>query len=253
MRKFFLLIVGLSIVVSSCSNFIASELFRTYDDPSDVTPNVDSFREEGVIYIDWQEDKAADSYVLLRAEDSRNPRYEEVYCGNGFSYVDRDCEVTKKYLYLLGKTRGQRLFLGQKTQYGYCSNKRRDIYDNHKKGNAKRIEYELNGLNVYYGLFSDGHKFFEEDWYEVKVPARCYVIVDCDQIDPIPRAGAASLDLEFLQLTNQYLSTSRDIKIENVSFEEKVIPFCVRAKQENLGSGIVHITYGLKIVEIKPI
>ena len=113
MRNFFILIVGLSIVVSSCSNFIASELFRTYDDPSDVTPNVDSFREEGVIYIDWQEDKAADSYVLLRAEDGRNLRYEEVYCGNGFSYVDRDCEVTKKYLYLLGKTRGQRLFLGQ--------------------------------------------------------------------------------------------------------------------------------------------
>lgn len=253
MKKSFILIAGVSLIICSCSNFIASELLRTYDDPSDVTPNVDSFREEGVLFIDWQKDEAADSYVLLRAEDSHNPIYEEIYRGKELSYVDKECEVTKKYLYLLGKTRGQKLFLGKKAQYGYCSSKRRDVYDNHKMEMAKRLEYELNELNTYYGLFSDGHKFLEEDWFEVKIPARCYVIVDCDQIDPKPTVGESSLNLEFLQLTNQYLSTSKDIKIENVSFEEKIIPFCVRVKQQNMISGIMHVTYGLKIIEIKPL
>lgn len=253
MKKSFLLIISVSLFVSSCTNFIASELLRPYDDPSSETPRVDSFKEEGVIYIEWSEDESADSYVLLRAEDSQKPQYKEIYRGNELSYLDKECEVTKKYLYLLGKTRGQKLFIGQKAQYAYCSAKRRDAYNNHTKETAKRIEYELSNLNSYYGQFADGHKFFEEDWFEVKVPARCYIIVHCNQTDPKPASGEYSLNLEFLQLSNQYLSTSSDIRIENVNFKEAIIPFGVRVKQQGILNGIIHITYGLKIVEIKPI
>lgn len=233
----------------SCKNFVADIVLRTYNDPVDVAPYVDSYREENKIYISWDEDPGCDIYILERSEDYSsvisNPNFTEIYRGKDLKFVDAAGLATgTKYLYRLNKKRGTVEFKSKKVGYGVCSAKRRDIYYNHSDETAMKLEYEYTMMTVASAYYYDGTLKRENDWYYLEVPPRriCEIVIT-EQKD----AGSTnSSRLNYLILGDaEKPYTDSHIKITNELFVPKIVKFQISAQQESVGNVVV--TYTIKL------
>lgn len=173
----------------SCENPIADVLLRTYSDPFDQAPVVDSFSERKKIFISWDKDEGADDYILMRAEDSFNPQFEEIYRGRQLNYKDEKINEGTRYLYRLDKIRGKRPFISEKKGYGYCASRINDTLKNNFKKDAVEILSDRTNMVLYYGKFCDGTEIFEEDYFYVNIPPQMQAEIVLTQQNPSSSSG----------------------------------------------------------------
>ncbi|MBP5402933.1 MAG: hypothetical protein J6Y36_07240 [Treponema sp.] len=242
----FILSCMICTLCTSCENPIGDVMLRTYRDPFDAAPVVDSMRDEEKIYISWDKDEACDEYILLRAEDSVTPRFDEIYRGTDLSFIDSGLSVNKKYLYRLDKVRGKVHFISEKKGYGFCSPKRRDVFDNHTKQNALFLNPCVSNLNIYIAIFSDGHVMYEEDWFYIRVPARSVSTIVVSQKDPITNIPL----IDYLVEANQFQNVDQSFAITNDKMIDQFIPFKLRVNSTPSAPDIV--TYNIGVTDTKP-
>ncbi|MCR5387128.1 MAG: hypothetical protein K6E69_08405 [Treponema sp.] len=174
---------------TSCENPIADILLRTYSDPFDQAPVVDSFSERKKIFISWDKDEGADDYILMRAEDAFSPQFAEIYRGRQLNYKDEKINEGTRYLYRLDKTRGKRTFISEKKGYGYCASRINDTLKNNFKKDAVEILSDRTNMVLYYGRFCDGTEIFEEDYFYVNIPPQMQAEIVLTQQNPSSSSG----------------------------------------------------------------
>src|SRR5208283_1820252 len=99
-----------SLLLDSCSAGFLDQMGRVLADPSPSPPKVSSFVSEYRIDVTWDPDKAAEEYILERADDSVRPSWSTIYRGTATLYYDGTCEDQRRYLYRLSMVRGSRIF-----------------------------------------------------------------------------------------------------------------------------------------------
>ena len=179
--KMLLLAAG-CFVLFTCSMGMDAVLGRTIYDPFEEIPNVRSFNGDRSIIISWTRDMAADEYYLYRAKDTPYPDYEVVYKGFLDEYLDCFTVTDEgyRYLYRLGKRRGQKLFFDNpattrgKAGLGVVHVSRRDSHEpNDDIQHATvlgTIKLEANSW-LYGSNYLDNITLYDEDWYRVEIPA----------------------------------------------------------------------------------
>lgn len=246
-KLFVILYVCMTVVLyTSCKNPVGDVMLRTYADPFDQAPVVDSMRDEEKIYISWDKDEACDEYILLRTADSVNPRFDEVYRGTDLGYLDSGLNVNGKYLYRLDKVRGKKTFISEKKGYGFCSPKRRDVYDNHTKQTALFLNPSVSNLNIYIAIFSDGYVMYEEDWFYIRVPARSISTIVVNQTEPITTTPL----IDYLVEANQFQNVDQSFAITNDKMVDQFIPFKLRVNSTPSKPDVV--TYSIGVTDTKP-
>jgi hypothetical protein len=164
-------------------------LARTTRDPFEEIPRVRSFLELNTVLVSWDDDEASDEYYLYRAEDSISPQYQLIYRGPGREYRDvfSLSDTGKKYLYRLGKRRGDRYFRDLltpgKAALGVPEDDTIDKYEpNDTLGRAVPLGTITVIANSYYYLSNtaDNISFHDEDWYWVDIPGHwtCQIVLN---------------------------------------------------------------------------
>ncbi len=163
------------LLAAGCSPGLLPELDRVLRDPALTPPRVRSLDRELRIEVSWEEDPAAEEYVLERAEDSLLGAYVVVYRGTGTSYTDTDCRDQCRYLFRLSKARGSRLFGPSGAVLGVASETCKDeLEPNDTEEQATALADFQRRANLYYfratpGLYP-GQVLEDSDWYSLEIP-----------------------------------------------------------------------------------
>jgi hypothetical protein len=162
----------LPLLLISCSAGFLDQMGRVLADPSPSAPRVSSFVAEYCIDATWDADKAAEEYVLERADDSASPSWFTVYRGTTTSYSDRTCADQRRYLYRLSMVRGARVFGPTEEAVGIGSAACRDqLEPNDGEEIATSLDYDR-ASNLYFYRACSGTVVQDLDWYSVSVPPR---------------------------------------------------------------------------------
>ena len=162
----------LSILLSSCSAGFLDQMGRVLADPSPSSPKVSSFVSEYRIDVTWDPDRAAEEYVLERADDSASPAWSAIYRGTTALFSDTTCEDQRRYLYRLNMVRGSRVFGPTAESFGIGSAACRDeLEPNDQEESATALEYDR-AANLYFYRACSGAVVQDVDWYAVNVPPR---------------------------------------------------------------------------------
>lgn len=176
---FFLLLICF---IAGCSNGLLDELQRPAGDPVIIEPRVISFESENTITISWDEDSAADSYILYCAEDATVPDFSVVYQGTDTEFQHENRSTGIRYLYRLSKMRGSKEFGPSESVLGVGSN---TIYDAHEPNNSRDdavfLEYQIDA-NIYYFRADGGQSISDEDWYFVEIPPQRTANITVDSL-----------------------------------------------------------------------
>ncbi len=165
------------LLLAGCSPGLLPELDRVLRDPVASLPRVSSLDQELRIEVSWDQDPAAEEYILEKAEDSLLGAYVVVYRGTGTSYTDTDCRDQCRYLFRLSKARGSRLFGPSGAVLGVASVTCKDALEpNDAEGQAIALADFQRRANLFYfratpGLYP-GQVLEDSDWYSLDVPAR---------------------------------------------------------------------------------
>lgn len=164
--------IFLSLLLTSCSVGFLDQMGRILADPSPTPPKVSSFVSEYRIDVTWDPDKAAEEYILERADDSASPSWSTIYRGTATLFYDRTCEDQRRYLYRLNAIRGSRIFGPTAAAWGIGSAACRDSLEpNDQEENATALDYDK-AANLYFYRFCSGAVVQDVDWYSVDVPPR---------------------------------------------------------------------------------
>ncbi|MBQ3798751.1 MAG: hypothetical protein II837_00515 [Treponema sp.] len=243
----------------SCENGDVSELLRTYDDPSDATPRVDSYSDPYTVRLSWNPDEAADTFILLRAPDNGLYSFTEVYRGTGTNYTDSftGMEGIDRYLYRLDKTRGQRTFTGSSYACAVSSMSENDLHeDNDVCGRATELEISLSATMPCARFVWEGKAIYDVDWYYVDVPAHRTATVLVEQTDS--GRGAASADTDFLWMEEggvwSHVASNTPFKLTNRSHERRKLRFVISPNLTQVfpgGTGTRVLAYTITLREIE--
>ncbi|MCR5386864.1 MAG: hypothetical protein K6E69_07060 [Treponema sp.] len=234
---------------TSCENPIGDVLLRTYSDPFDQAPVVDSFSVEKKIFINWDKDEGADEYILMRAEDADNPQFTEVYRGVSLAYTDENLNPSTRYLYSLDKKRGKTNFISKKRGYGYCASRRNDAYKNNTEKTAIELLADRTNMVLYFGKFCDGTIIKEDDFFYVNIPPGRQAELVLTQLNPTPDTG------KFIQLTDNGLPAStfsaRSYILKNTGTEWEKRPIMLSLDPNCITThGIYMVTYNIELANI---
>lgn len=246
-----------TVLFTSCTNNLADVVLRTYSDPFDETPSVDSFSELNQIKISWNKDLGADDYRLMRACDTNNltdESFSEIYFGKDLFYVDKDIEQCKKYIYRLDKKRGNKIFYGKKKFYshGYgCELIKDKLEFNDNIDNAVLLENEFLDLNVLYGKFFDGYEIIDEDWFCVDLPPRrcCEIVLDIKGFERGNSFLYQELNGEAKMYSNE-ANASIVLNNENMYPVRKYFKIFLSENNQDNTNKILHIPYSIQLVNI---
>jgi hypothetical protein len=205
-------------LAASCRSGMYDLVTRTNDDPFMENPIAESFTLESAIPLSWSFDPGADEYILQRAVDDYDPVFSTVYRGTSTSYVDRAVTDQTKYLYRLGKRRGEREFFPQDYTLAVGSIATRDSYEpNDQEEKATFLEYMIIANSHCY-CFYNAEYLTEGDWFYVRIPPQrkanlelideaiapgadtthfMYVIKDGGAPEPVPNVGGGGSGSSF--------------------------------------------------------
>ncbi|MBR0497345.1 MAG: hypothetical protein IJJ71_14375 [Treponema sp.] len=259
MKRKIAFFLPLIFIILSCQNDLYDFLSRTSVDP-DVSdpPSVVSYAEKDTIFLKWNEDVACDSYVLLKAKDSINLDFFEIYRGKQLSYTDKELVSGERYLYRLDKIRGKKYFTSPVYEYGICSEiTAEQTDDNNSKDKAVLLENEYQA-NLYFVRFYDGKELCDYDWYKVSVPAKHTVHITVTESN----LADTETNTHFMYIEPLYESVvvpqSKSIPLKNTSYETKIMQFAIYPNTtsfENLfidseTTGAVCRSYTVKLAQI---
>lgn len=165
-------VILLSLLLVSCSAGFLDQMGRVLADPSPSAPRVSSFVSEYCIDAAWDPDKAAEEYILERADDSVSPSWSTLYRGAATLFSDTTCADQRRYLYRLSMVRGSRVFGPAEAAVGIGSAACRDqLEPNDTEQTATPLDYDR-AANLYYYRACSGAVVQDVDWYSVSVPPR---------------------------------------------------------------------------------
>ena len=169
---YFISTIIISLFASSCYNDVfQQEIFRTTNDPFKEVPVTDSLSCAHTVYLSWNEDAGADTFRLMRATDSTYLLFKCVYEGSSTTFTDVSINDNERYIYRLDKTRGTKLFTGDKFAYGYSAACQKDIYEpNDTESNATYLEFDLNSNITCVKYQTNDEQTIDCDWYYVIIP-----------------------------------------------------------------------------------
>ncbi len=260
-RAFLMLAV---ILLSSCANGNVDGLLRTYNDPSDDAPAADSYRTPYAIYLSWQEDEAADGFILLRADDDGCYDFRELYRGTGTAYADRftGLESVERYVYRLDKVRGEMLFKGSRLVPAVSTSAVRDEYeDNGAMERATLLETECRASLTVCRYVHEDTLDCDEDWYAVYIRPHRKAYVMLEQLD---YGGAVSTlasgaDTDFYRMSEDGSSAPIQNKVkfvlENDGHRARNVCFKVYPDMANVlpeGAGTRILLYQVTLEEEVP-
>ena len=248
-------LIGLICGVASCGNGFLNQMGRVLGDPSPREPRVISFVTENQIDVSWDPDRAADEYVLERAEDSMSPSFAILYRGAATSWTETHCGDQSRYLYRLSMTRGDRLFGPSESVLGIGSAACRDeLEPNDAESQATALEYDR-AANLYYYRSFSGTEVKDEDWYSVSVPPRrtANIVVTQEGL-----AGGMVTTWMYFYLKSTVpaaIINSAAIPIVNNSYETKLFLFMISPNPQEFISdptlaGGSFINYCVSLVSI---
>lgn len=239
MKKVFYPLMLLSFILVSCEpSLFGNILFRTIEDPFDDCPVADSISVKKTVLLSWKEDEGCDEFLLYRAEDHDNLKFELVYNGNNTSFDDKDVEENCNYIYRLDKKRGNAIFIGKKYAYGYGASCIKDSYEpNDNKENAVFLDYDLICNTTAVKYITNKKTYLDEDWFYVTIPPHRIAELLITQ-ENINKADTDT-DLKIQQLGKK-AETVRQmsaISIENPTDERKDFYFYIFPNETKLFSG----------------
>ena len=257
MKKGCLLLCVL-ISCAGCSDALLTEMDRLAADPEVVPPRVESFQRELTVSVSWEEDEAADEYVLRRAEDSAGVlSYEILYRGSETHYRDTEVEDEGRYLYTLAKKKGNREFGPSSPVLGVGNDCIGDMWEpNNTKEQAAGLEHELVANSFYYEDAVTHSTVQDTDWYKITIPPRCSASIVVIQSDPIPSQNSSHLSY-LVEGTGPAETIASGVlyPLENTGLTTASFLFCIRPRAEEcreeltLSGGAV-VKYSLRISRI---
>lgn len=247
----------LPLLLCACSQGFLPLIGRLAADPTVQAPRVSSFIEEFSCSVEWDEDPAADSYVLERAVDASSPVFSSIYQGNDLSFTDTECMDQTRYLYRLSKVKGNRTFDASEAVLGVGSATcRDDLEPNDSEQSATPLNYER-FANMYWYSSYDETTIDDVDWYSVSIPPRKTGYIVFTQLD-----WPGSLNLGYTWMFF-YLKGSPPVpvvnnaavQIDNTSYESKTFFFSVypnknlfTADPSQPGGNIISYTVSLTMI-----
>jgi hypothetical protein len=180
-RAVFSIACAAALALASCGSGSLETMERSGEDPTVVSPTVDSFAEERMISLSWPEDPRADEYIVETASGSvGSPTYAVAYRGKVAGFREEGCADQSLHLYRLVKVRGEREFGPSDPVLGVGSVTRRDGAEpNDVEAQATDLGYEKSA-NLYYYRSYEGLEAQDVDWYSIELPPRmvAYIIVE---------------------------------------------------------------------------
>lgn len=237
MKKCFLLL-SLCVIFLSCeNNAFYNEMFRTTEDPFDDVPKSNSLILDNSVYLEWENDPAADIYELYRSSDGINLSFNLVYRGTNLYYIDEKLPENDRYIYRLDKIRGKKHFVGTKYAFGYSSTARGDSCENNdKEERATFLESDLTCNLPCVRYITNNEEKLDVDWFYIELPARrtAYIVIKQKRFAEL--APGASTDLLFKLPGEESRSVKQgdEIPIENKEFESRIIKFEILPDTTNL-------------------
>ena len=221
-------LVFLISLYTSCTNGDFSELLRSYDDPSDDTPNAACYREPCTVRLSWNEDECADRFILMRAEDDGAENFVQVYSGKDTTFTDRfyQTDDQKRYVYRLDKTRGSKRFKGSVSTCAVVSMTLHDTHEpNDNIENAVELERIITATMPCSQFNYSGRCFSDEDWYYIRLKPQCIAsILFCQS-----GKGSTVSDSDFMYMEYggeiKSLQHNEKFTVTNSSFTTKNIYF----------------------------
>lgn len=221
-------VIILMAFLASCGDGLFFDMDRVNRDPVISKPAARSFIDEYRIYVTWDADEAADEYVLFRAEDTAFSTYSIVYRGTDTSYTDLDRGDDIRYLYTLGKIKGQQLFGPSDPVLGVGSSVCRDEHEENDDKNLAVLL--LSGLtaNIYYYQDSNGNNIEDIDWYSITIPPHMRANILIVQTSFIGDPSENSPMFFYLEGSDPYpIVSDATNPVENLTNEEKTYLFRV--------------------------
>lgn len=161
--------IGVVVVLAGCSGGLFGELGERVGTPEVVAPTIRSFAVEGRITASWEQDGAADTYLLYRDEVPAPTTPTVIYRGRASRYEDSEVEVNRNYYYRLAKQRGERVFGPSRYVYAVTSNVRWEASEpNDEVGTAAAFSHGVQG-SLYAFRDGLGNRIIDVDWYRIEV------------------------------------------------------------------------------------
>jgi hypothetical protein len=244
----------------SCGAGLLDTVNRVAADPIVVAPTVTSFHKSLAIDVSWEEDPGAEEYQLYRALDADIPVYSIIYRGDKLLYEDRACGDRERYLYVLCKTRGSKLFGPSDPILGFASAVTNDAFEpNNTKAQATILNFTDNA-NLPFFQSEAGEISTDADWFAVDVPGRMRAVVQVHQSAPAPSNVGGQLMTRLRYAIDEYLvdraGQDVDILLENNDVYPKRIYIQLYTTADVAldypaqGGGII-ISYSIKLVRIE--
>ena len=229
MNKVWALFIFPLVLAGGCSQGLLPELDRIDSDPVVSAPRVRSFAAERCIEVEWNEDSAADEYLLERAEDTLLNFFTPVYRGLKLTYRDTTCQDQGRYLYRLRKLRGSRDFGPSEPILGIASDTCQDeLEPNDGESQATPLAYDRFANLFFYratpGLYP-GAVVQDSDWYVVEVPPRRIANIRITQAGLAPGSQYTFLNFYQKGMTPQRVVNNDLIQIPNPAYTQKTYFF----------------------------
>lgn len=197
--------------------------------------------DKAEIYLSWEEDRGAGSYIVMRAEDNDILEFKKIYEGKDTFFTDKDISVSTKYVYRLDKRRGDYLFKGEEYSYAYYHGvmggiSADDIYeDNNSMSKAKRLDNQCS-CTSYLVKFKDGTVLYDEDWFFVTIPADFTLSISVREDSPVIESGETDLQIYVNGkcTKDQTLNQGEVVDIKNELPETVDIYFRITIKMDSL-------------------
>ncbi len=222
-----LMLLGLS----CCGAGLLDEMDRVLADPTISVPKAVSFVKENQVGLSWDIDRAADLYVLERANDAPNPAYKEVYRGTATSFTDTGVAAESRYLYRLSKVRGEKAFGPSGAAMGVGNAICGDAHEpNDTEDRPTPIDYSDCFSNLFYYRSYSGLEVQDVDWYSVTVPPTRKANVVVTQITPGITGQTATYMYRYLkgsppeQITNSLMFQIPNPNQQPETFIFKIFP-----------------------------
>ncbi|WP_319562671.1 hypothetical protein [Marispirochaeta sp.] len=256
-RKLYTVVIICCILcgLASCGTGLISDMGRLDEDPKIASPGVESFSVPNLISVTWNEDEAADEYLLRRAAGENDPlNWVEVYRGSDLSWYDDGVANERLNLYQLYKIRGSVLFGPSESVLGVGSDICRDPHEpNNSIATATVLEADLES-NLWYFVATNGKESRDFDWYAVTLPPRRQaVIVVTDNTNTSSTYNYMSWSTPSKSETD--IVSGESFSIQNHEYEAAVVYFRVSPNEQTFlsqlsGYGGMVISYTVSLDQI---
>ncbi|MBN2836900.1 MAG: hypothetical protein JXR48_18235, partial [Candidatus Delongbacteria bacterium] len=219
------IILILMIVMTSCTEGLYNQLIWPSEDPLVVSPDVLSFSDNGLIVISWDDDMAAEEYILYKKPVNSLIEPEQIYRGTDLIYEDRNfpgldgsCDIL--FHYSLSKTRGRKAFGPSIPGLGIYSENEEDEWEpNNRLEDATELITTKEAL-LYYYRDSYNTVVRDEDWYYVDVNAGYLANIIVDATEKVD-----AFQYQVYKQVQNSITLGQAFTIPNNSNEKKKIYF----------------------------